>query len=97
MPAPWLSAISPADAARKNTSQSRQKTPVRRSSAVMRTRVVAEASDTPERQVSHALRSPRAARIAANQPSEARTPITGIAHPKAGAVTMAPRGRRLTR
>jgi hypothetical protein len=97
MPAAWLSTISPADAARKKMTQSRQNTGRRRSSSLMRAPAAAAARVTPDRAVSHALTSPRSARTAANHPSAARTPMAGIAHPKTGAAIIAPAGRRLTR
>jgi hypothetical protein len=96
MPAAWLSTISPADAARKNTSHSCQKTRRRRSSASGAAALPAALSVAPDRAMSHALSAPVAPSMAASAQSAARTPKAPTHHPKNGAAIIAPAGRRLT-
>ena len=96
MPAAWLSTISPAEAARKKTSESRQNTARRRSSAPSVTLEVAAASSVPACAVSRALSRPVTTSVAANPRRAARTPKARIAQPKVGAAIIAPPGRRLT-
>ena len=74
MPAAWLSTISPAEAARKKTIESRQKTARRRSAAASVTLPVSEETATPAWATSHALAKPVMARTAAKPPRVARTP-----------------------
>ncbi len=96
MPAAWLSTISPAEAARKNTIESRQNTAWRRSPSASSTRPVPAETATPAWATSHALVRPLAARTAAKPPSVARTPKARIAQPNSGAAIIAPAGSRLT-
>jgi hypothetical protein len=89
--------MSPADAARKKMSHSRQNTARWRSPSAGAGAGVAASSVTPERAVSHALVAPVMARTAASPASATRTPTARMDQPKAGAAIMAPAGSRLTR
>jgi hypothetical protein len=96
MPAAWLSTISPAEAARKKTIESRQKTARRRSPSASVTLPVSAEAATPAWATSHALAKPVMARTAAKPPRVARTPKARIPQPNSGAAIIAPAGSRLT-
>ena len=89
--------MSPADAARKKTIDSRQNTAGRRSASSGAIVPAAAASVTPECAISHAAIAPVTASTRAKPPRVARTPDAWIAHPKSGAATTAPAGYRPTR
>ena len=96
MPAAWLSTISPAEAARKNTIHRRQNTARRRSPAAGAS-VAAAASVTRDCAMSHAASDPVIARVVASPASVARTPNARMDQPKIGAAIIAPAGYSATR